>query len=56
MYVRSKDRIGRIIVRFLCVKPRVAPIKTQTISQLELSAAMLAADLAHKVKNDLDYS
>lgn len=56
MYARSKDRTGRIIVPLLCAKSRVAPIKMQTIPRFELSSAVLAADLAHKVKNDLNYS
>lgn len=56
MYARSKDRTGRIIVPLLCAKSRVAPIKMQTIPRFELSSAVLAADLAYKVKNDLNYS
>ncbi|XP_037942526.1 uncharacterized protein LOC119675399 [Teleopsis dalmanni] len=52
-YVRAILKDGRIIVRLLCAKSRVAPLKKQTLPRLELSAAVLAAELSVRVKSDL---
>ncbi|XP_037930980.1 uncharacterized protein LOC119665804 [Teleopsis dalmanni] len=52
-YVRAILKDGRIIVRLLCAKSRVAPLKKQTLPRLELCAAVLAAELSARVKSDL---
>jgi len=55
IYVRVIQRDGSIKVNLLCSKSRVAPLKLQTIPKLELCAALVAAELVTRVKNDLDY-
>ena len=52
-YIRATLRDGKVIVRLLCAKTRVAPLKQQTLPRLELCAALLAAQLAHRIKNDI---
>ncbi|XP_065090780.1 uncharacterized protein LOC135711748 [Ochlerotatus camptorhynchus] len=48
LYVRSQDQDGNIKVRLLSSKSKVAPLKTQSIPRLELSGALLAAQLFEK--------
>lgn len=52
-YVRSIDSAGRIRIRLLTSKSRVAPLKCQTIPRLELCAAVLSAELFETVRKAL---
>lgn len=49
MYIRSLDKTSKWHSRFLCSKSRVALLKGATIPRLELSGALLLAQLATKV-------
>ncbi|XP_075150529.1 uncharacterized protein LOC142224632 [Haematobia irritans] len=53
-YIRASLKDGRIIVRLLCAKSRVSPLKRQTLPRLELCAAVIAAELAQRVRVDLN--
>ncbi|XP_062556931.1 uncharacterized protein LOC134221760 [Armigeres subalbatus] len=50
LYVRSQDRSGRVKTRLLSSKSKVAPLKTQSIPRLELSGALVAAQLFEKMR------
>ncbi|XP_067214210.1 uncharacterized protein [Linepithema humile] len=54
VYVRSTNEAGASVVKLLCSKSRVAPLKTLTIPKLELSAAHVLTQLVHKVVSSLD--
>lgn len=51
VYVRSIEDQSKIQVRLLCSKIRVAPLKSQTISRLELCAALTLARLMTKIND-----
>ncbi|CAH2006564.1 unnamed protein product [Acanthoscelides obtectus] len=53
VYVRSEDANGKVYVRVMCSKTKVAPLKTITVPRLELCAALLLANLVQKVKTSL---
>lgn len=57
IYLRSVTKDGRILVRLLCAKSRVAPINRQhqTIARLELCAAELGTQLAFRAQKDLRF-
>ena len=55
VYLRSVLKDGRIIVRLLCSKSRVAPLKKLTLSRLELCAAALGAELTTRVRKELQF-
>lgn len=49
VYIRSLDKNGKWNSRLLCSRSRVAPLKGATIPRLELSGALLLAQLVEKV-------
>ncbi|XP_011700862.1 PREDICTED: uncharacterized protein LOC105457721 [Wasmannia auropunctata] len=53
LYVLSTDRRGNTVVRLLCAKSRVAPLKPVTIPRLELCGALLLARLYFEVSGAL---
>ncbi|XP_017475229.1 PREDICTED: uncharacterized protein LOC108365650 [Rhagoletis zephyria] len=53
IYIRSELDEGRVQVRLLCAKSRVAPSKRQTVPRLELCTSVLGAQLTTRVKSDL---
>ena len=53
-YLRLVSDTGQVHCSFLLAKSRLAPIKTQTIPRLELSAAVLAAKMEQVIRRELD--
>lgn len=53
IYVRCTNRNDKVSVILLCAKARVAPLKPSTISQFELAAALLGAQLTAKLCQSL---
>lgn len=49
VYIRTLDSNDKYVVRLLCSKSKIAPLKTQTIPRLELCASLLTAELVSKV-------
>ncbi|XP_046382360.1 uncharacterized protein LOC124153308 [Ischnura elegans] len=56
VYVRSIKSDGKFMMRLLCSKSRVAPLKKTTLPRLELCAAVLLANLIQKVSSSLSFS
>ncbi|CAG9137710.1 unnamed protein product [Plutella xylostella] len=56
VYLRSVNVSGQVVVRLLCAKSRVSPIKQSTIPRLELCGALLAARLCQAVVESLRLS
>ncbi|XP_037910069.1 uncharacterized protein LOC119650916 [Hermetia illucens] len=54
VYLRAIQSDGVHTVRLLCAKSKVAPLKRVTLPRLELCAARLAAELAHRLKRDIE--
>jgi len=54
LYLRSETN-GESKVHLLCAKSRVAPLKALTIPRLELSAALLLAELIVNAKEAIDF-
>ena len=50
VYCRVVDNAGEVNVHLLCSKSRIAPLKQLSIPRLELCAAVLLAELIHKVR------
>nr|CAH7733895.1 unnamed protein product [Callosobruchus chinensis] len=53
IYIRSTNQEGTAMVRLLCAKSKVSPLKTLTIPRLELQGALLMSKLATKVRQSL---
>ncbi|XP_031777964.1 uncharacterized protein LOC116416000 [Nasonia vitripennis] len=56
LYARSTDRNGKITVRLVCSKSRVAPLKEQTIPRLELCGAVTLVRLLIETLPALEFS
>lgn len=54
MYLKCIDSSGNVSVKLVTVKSKVAPLKLLTILRLELTAALLLAQLVEKVKSALN--
>jgi hypothetical protein len=53
-YLRCIDKQGRIYTSLLIAKSRVAPLKSVTIPRLEQQAAVMAAEIDHMLRSELD--
>lgn len=54
VYIRTDLGSGGYRSELLCLRSRVAPLKAVSLPRLELSAALLLAQLISKVKDSLD--
>ncbi|XP_072403265.1 uncharacterized protein [Diabrotica undecimpunctata] len=55
IYIRCCDTLGSFTSNLYCAKTRVAPLKTLTIPRLELSGAVLLAQLVSKVTSYCEF-
>jgi len=53
IYIRTTDQYGRHSSQLLCSKSGVAPLRSITLSRLELCGALLLTQLMEKVSNSL---
>lgn len=53
IYVKSKNELKDVVVRLLCAKSKVAPVKLVSLPRLELCAAVLLSKLLQSVKRSL---
>ncbi|XP_039303445.1 uncharacterized protein LOC113004455 [Solenopsis invicta] len=53
LYIRSAGKDGNVVIKLLCAKSRVAPLKVITIPRLELCGALLLARLYSEVSSAL---
>ncbi|XP_074032056.1 uncharacterized protein [Leptinotarsa decemlineata] len=51
IYIRCSDTLGNCTSNLYCAKTRVAPLKVLTIPRLELSGALLLAELVDKARS-----
>lgn len=49
VYIRTLGSNNKYIIRLLCSKSKIVPLKSQSIPQLELCADLLCAELVAKV-------
>ena len=54
-YLRVVNESGGVHVCLLASKSRLAPVKETTIPRLELCAAVLASELCHVVRQEMDF-
>lgn len=53
LYVRCLESSGRIHVRLLCAKTKIAPLQAVSLARLELCAAMILANLHESIKDHI---
>ncbi|XP_039309666.1 uncharacterized protein LOC120358695 [Solenopsis invicta] len=54
LYIRSAGKDGNVVIKLLCAKSRVAPLKVITIPRLELCGALLLARLYSEIQRLTD--